>query len=127
MGLDENKPEVGYQLGRLFAVYDYIKVKESKKKANRCDKYFSAFSTRPEGMFKKLRELAGYDLQKLSRSQDTRGFAVLMEKEIQSIMQRLRDIPLQLSVADQALFVIGFYHQKENWRKDKEMSASEAA
>lgn len=117
MGLDKECKDVSYRLGRLFAVYDYIKEMESEWKSNRRDKFFSAFCARPKVLLSRLDALAGHDLKKLRRSKP--GFAANREKEIREIMQPLQseELPMLLSVTDQALFVLGYYHQVADRKK----------
>lgn len=133
MSLDESCKDVGYLFGCLFAVYDKLKEEEStplgenKPRTNRRYKYFSSFSARPLVLFPRLAELAEHDLKKLHRSRP--GRAIKLEKLIQAIQSKLSPTLLEkkgdLSMQEQALFVLGFYHQREKLFEKSEKSSEQ--
>ena len=117
MTIDKNNRQIGYLLGQLFFVYDKLKEDESDKRTNRRDAFFAAFSTRPLTVFARMNNLAGFDQKKLYRSKQTRGIAISASNKISKIISLIgkpeTNIPLQLSIEQQAWFVLGYYHQRE--------------
>lgn len=124
MSLDEANTNVGYRLGRLFAVLEKIQ-EEANPGINATirDRYYGAASSTPVTVFSTLLKLKNHHLSKL----DSRGRAVNLEKRIGEIMDGLDDFPAQLSLADQGRFAIGYYHQRQNLFKKSETTALEGA
>ena len=106
--LDENRPDVGYQLGRLFAVLE--KAQEDahgKVNATIKDRYFGAASTTPQSVFPQLLRLSQHHLRKLEG-----GRKVNAERMLQSIIGRMEKFPRILDLEGQGEFAIGYYHQR---------------
>ncbi|MBL0318115.1 MAG: type I-C CRISPR-associated protein Cas8c/Csd1 [Alphaproteobacteria bacterium] len=120
MTLQEDNRDIGYVLGQLFSIYDKLKEEETDGRANRRDKFFSALSTRPCAVISRLEHLSQCDLKKLRRSKETRGLAITREKQIQKAMSKLAGpIPPTLSVEQQAMFALGYYHQRQDFFTSK--------
>lgn len=111
MSLDESNFNVGYRLGRLFAVLEKIQ-EEANPGINATirDRFYGAASSTPVTVFSTLLKLKNHHLSKL----DNRGRAVNLEKRIGEIMDGISDFPAQLLLADQGRFAIGYYHQRQN-------------
>ena len=124
MSLDEANINVGYRLGRLFAVLEKIQ-EEANPGINATirDRYYGAASSRPVTVFSTLLKLKNHHLSKL----ENRGRAVNLEKRIGEIMEGLGDFPAQLHLADQGRFAIGYYHQRQDFFKKAESNSSEGA
>ena len=124
MSLDEANINVGYRLGRLFAVLEKIQ-EEANPGINATirDRYYGAASSRPVTVFSTLLKLKNHHLSKL----ENRGRAVNLEKRIGEIMEGLGDFPAQLHLADQGRFAIGYYHQRQDFFKKTESNSSEGA
>ena len=124
MSLDEVNTNVGYRLGRLFAVLEKIQ-EEANPGLNATirDRYYGAASSTPVTVFSTLLKLKNHHLSKL----DNRGRAVNLEKRIGEIMDGLGDFPAQLPLADQGRFAIGYYHQRQDFFKKTETTAAEGA
>lgn len=122
VALDENNSNVGYRLGRLFAVLEKIQ-EEANPGLNATirDRYYGAASSTPVTVFSTLLKLKNHHLSKL----DSRGRAVNMEKRIGEIMDGIGDFPAQLPLADQGRFAIGYYHQMNNFFKKQDTSLQE--
>ena len=122
MSLDETNINVGYRLGRLFAVLEKIQ-EEANPGINATirDRFYGAASSTPVTVFSTLLKLKNHHLSKL----DNRGRAVNLEKRIGDIMEGLRDFPAQLQLADQGRFAIGYYHQRQDFFKKTESTSSE--
>ncbi len=119
MSLDEANENVGYRLGRLFAVLEKIQ-EEANPGINATirDRYYGAASSTPVTVFSILMKLKNHHLSKL----DNRGRAVNLEKRIGEIMDGLGDFPRQLPLADQGRFAIGYYHQRQDFFKKADKS-----
>ena len=114
MSLDESNTNVGYRLGRLFAVLEKIQ-EEANPGINATirDRYYGAASSTPVIVFSILLKLKNHHLSKLEKP----GRVVNMEKRIGEIMENLSDFPARLSLEDQGRFAIGYYHQRQNFFK----------
>jgi len=114
MSLDDSNTNVGYRLGRLFAVLEKIQ-EEANPGINATirDRFYGAASSTPVTVFSTLLKLKNHHLSKL----DNRYRAVNLEKRIGEIMDGIGDFPAQLPLADQGRFAIGYYHQRQNFFK----------
>lgn len=122
MSLDEANINVGYRLGRLFAVLEKIQEEASPGlNATIRDRFYGAASSTPVTVFSTLLKLKNHHLSKL----ENRGRVVNLEKRISDIMDGLRDFPAQLPLVDQGRFAIGYYHQRQDFFKKAEPTTSE--
>ena len=114
MSLDEANGNVGYRLGRLFAVLEKIQ-EEANPGINATirDRFYGAASSTPVTVFSTLLKLKNHHISKL----DKRGRAVNLEKRIGEIMEGIGDFPAQLRIEDQGRFAIGYYHQRQGFFK----------
>ena len=116
MALDPNRPEPAYQLGRLFA-----ELERSQEEALRGindtikDRYFSAASATPASVFPRLIRMNQHHLGKLEKPKK-----IYREKRIQAIAGHVDEFPPHLSMRDQGLFAIGYYHQRQDIFTKKE-------
>ena len=115
VSLDPQRTEEAYLLGRLFAAYEKIQSDSTDGKLNRTirDSYLSSASATPGVVFPRLYKLNQHHLSKLSR--DKPGLAVVRERLIGEICQNLSRFPNRLSLEQQGLFAIGFYHQTQDF------------
>lgn len=125
MSLESERPEPAYQLGRLFAVLEKIQ-EEALPSINDTikDRYFGAASATPASIFPRLIRLDQHHLGKLEK-----GKRVFREKQIQEICGRLGDFPAHLSLRDQGLFAIGYYHQRQDFftkKSDRDSSENQS-
>lgn len=110
MQLDDN-PNVGYRLGRLFAVLEKIQEEASGAiNATIRDRYYGSASSTPATVFPTLMRLKNHHLAKLAN----RGRAVNLERLIGAILGRVEHFPAHLSLSDQGRFAIGYYHQRQD-------------
>ena len=114
MSLDEANSNVGYRLGRLFAVLEKIQ-EEANPGINATirDRFYGAASSTPVTVFSTLLKLKNHHISKL----DNRGRAVNLEKRIGEIMEGIGDFPAQLRIENQGRFAIGYYHQRQDFFK----------
>ncbi len=122
VALDPMSQNKGYVLGRLFAVYEEIQRSALGGNVNATikDKFYGAASATPQKVFAVLDRGAANHFAKLRKASP--GWAVNLEKlltGITELMEPGRDpIPVALTSAEQAMFGIGYYHQRsEAFRK----------
>lgn len=116
VSLDPDCKDPGYLLGRLFAAYERAQLAALGRNVNATvkDKYYGAASSTPQTVFPLLDRGAAPHIAKLRKVRP--GMAVVVEKEIGEIMDRLSPggdpFPRALPPAQQALFALGYYHQR---------------
>lgn len=119
MALDINNIDQAYLCGRLFAVLERIQ-KQALGDVNRTikDAYFASAASKPSLVFPKLLSLSQNHLKKLDE-----GKNVFYNKLIEEIIGKLDgQFPNTLSLTDQGKFMIGYYHQNQDFytKKNKE-------
>ncbi|MFC1758906.1 type I-C CRISPR-associated protein Cas8c/Csd1 [Planctomycetota bacterium] len=121
--LDTERTESAYHLGRLFASLERAQ-EDALPGLNATikDRYFGAASATPITVFPRLIRLSQHHVGKLEG-----GKKVVAEKRLQEIMGRIDAFPSHLGLADQGLFAIGYYHQRQDFftKKTKNVEASE--
>lgn len=114
MYLDETNTNVGYRLGRLFAVLEKAQEEASPGiNATIRDRYYGSAASTPVSVFSTLLKLKNHHLRKL----ENKGRVVNLEKMLGGIMDGINDFPASLSLADQGRFAIGYYHQRNAFFK----------
>lgn len=110
MELDVSQPSVGYQLGRLFAVLEKIQ-EEANPGLNATirERFYGAACTTPVTVFATLLRLKNHHLAKL----DNKGRVVNLERLLGEIISHILSFPAHLSLTEQGLFAIGYYHQRQ--------------
>ncbi|HEY3391425.1 MAG TPA: type I-C CRISPR-associated protein Cas8c/Csd1, partial [Lacipirellulaceae bacterium] len=120
MSLDPTRAEPTYHLGRLFAELE--KSQEDALpgiNATIKDRYFGAASATPASVFPRLIRMSQHHLGKLDG-----GNRTYHEKRIQEILGNVDQFPSHLSLRDQGLFAIGYYHQRQDIFTKKPSSKS---
>ena len=109
--LDIERAEPSYHLGRLFASLERAQ-EDALPGLNATikDRYFGAASSTPSSVFPRLIRMSQHHVGKLDG-----GKKVVAEKRLQEIMGRLDAFPTHLGLADQGLFAIGYYHQRQDF------------
>lgn len=120
MALDKGNTDVGYRLGRLFAVLEKIQ-QEANPGINATirDKFYASASSRPATAFGNLMRLKNHHLSKL----ESVGRRIWFEKLLGEILSDVPNFPSHLKLDAQGRFAIGYYHQVQDlWTKktDKE-------
>lgn len=120
-GLDVTRADPAYLCGRMLAVFARLQhLALGPTNATIVDRYYGAASTAPVTVFGQLVHLAQSHLKKLAGSR--KGAAVNIEKDIEEILSKLGQWPRQLPLQEQAVFALGYYHQRAEYRqrpKDK--------
>lgn len=122
VALDRTSQNKGYVLGRLFAIYEEIQRAALGGNVNATikDKFYGAASATPQKVFAVLDRGSANHFAKLRKASP--GRAVNLEKLLTGITDLMDPgadpIPTSLTTAEQAMFGIGYYHQRsEAFRK----------
>ncbi|MFH1038032.1 MAG: type I-C CRISPR-associated protein Cas8c/Csd1 [PVC group bacterium] len=122
MALDIDNTNIGYLLGRLFAVLE--RVQESANPGINTtirDSFYGAASSTPVVVFPRLLKLKCHHIAKL----ESEGLKIYFERIIGEIMAKADNIPAHLDLSDQGRFAIGYYHQRQDFYTKKEKSSKE--
>lgn len=127
MALDEELMDYAYLLGRLFAVLENVQeIALPDLNVTIKDRYFGAACTSPKLVFPRIIKLSTYHLSKLAK--EKKGYGIYLEKLIENINWMINPnknpYPSQLSLSDQGMFILGYYHQRAKlFRKSAGVSA----
>ncbi len=107
MSLDKESTHIAYRLGRLFAVLEKAQ-KDAIPGANTTikDRFYGSASATPSVVFPQLLRLAQHHIQKAEYGRWT-------DKLIEEIVCEVKKFPAHLSLDDQGMFAIGYYHQRQ--------------
>ena len=107
MSLDKESTNIAYRLGRLFAVLEKAQ-KDAIPGANTTikDRFYGSASATPSVVFPQLLRLAQHHIQKAEYGGRT-------DKMIEEIVCGIGQFPAHLSLDDQGMFAIGYYHQRQ--------------
>lgn len=107
VALNENSTNTGYHLGRLFSVLE--KLQQDAGNTGLRERYFASASTNPKVVFPAILKLAQSHIAKVSKTEGN----CYMDKLCQDILGKIEEFPTSLSLDDQGLFILGYYHQKQ--------------
>lgn len=108
--LDTTQTSDGYLLGRMFAVLEKIQEEASPGiNATIRERFYGSACATPVTVFANLLRLKNHHLAKL----DGKGRVVYFERLLGEIMGHLHEFPAHLSMREQGLFAIGYYHQRQ--------------
>lgn len=123
MSLDKENTDVGYRLGRLFAIVEKIQ-SDAVPGANATvrDRFFGAAAATPGQIFPVILKNAQHGLAKIRKEKP--GWAVNLDKSLQEILSDIAPgvgFPSTMSLEKQGMFVLGYYHQRLDYftRKDE--------
>jgi len=109
VALNEKTTEKSYLLGRLFAILEKTQ-KDSGNETIR-SRYFASAMTTPGAVFPLLLRLAQHHISKVK-------FGFLNDKKIEAILNDIERFPSHLSLDEQGIFILGYYHQRPKlWEK----------
>lgn len=118
MGLDKSYDNVGYVLGRLFAVFEHIQERAQGAGLNKTirDTYFGAAASSPLVTFKRLDNLSVHHLAKIRNSGKNTVWVDKLLGEVNALLPK-EGYPSILNLEDQGRFSIGYYHQRQDFFK----------
>ena len=123
VALDRDEANIGYRLGRLFALLDYAQyLSVGSVNAGVKEKFFASASSTPRRIFPSLLRMSQNHLSDARKSPDTRDRANHTDSEIKQVMDGLEahtPFPATLALDDQGRFIVGFYHQRPGRRGAK--------
>jgi CRISPR-associated protein Csd1 len=114
VSLDKENTQPAYRLGRLLAVLERLQG-DAQRSLNKTivDRYYGAASTRPGTVFPALIRLAQHHLAKIKS-------AAFYQINLGEVIDGINEFPPTLSLSEQGLFAIGYYHQRQQFWKPKE-------
>lgn len=124
MSLDPDRSDPPYLCGRLFALIEKAQtdalpgVSQTVK-----DRFFRAASVAPATVFPLIHANCVYHISKLP----VESHRVHYDKLLQSITAPLRDFPARLTVEEQGVFTIGYYHQRQEFFTKREKPSASSA
>jgi CRISPR-associated protein Csd1 len=129
VALDPDNRNKGYLLGRLFALYENAQTAALGRNVNATikDKFYASASASPRRVYPLLDRNSVNHLSKVGKQR--RGQRINLEKAIAEIMSAMAPgddpFPASLPAEDQALFGLGYYHQRNAQFSKPENAASE--
>ena len=121
-------PDAAYHCGRLLAVLENIQRSAADGQLNTTlvDRFYGAASSAPASVFGTLLRNAQPHVAKLRKRK--RGAALRLEQEMENILHSLSEFPPILTTKQQAIFALGYYHQRAfNRAQGRAASASKIA
>lgn len=123
MSLNEQSTIPAYVLGRLFAVLEKAQIEAVKPEATIKDRYFTSACASPASVFPVLLRLSQHHIAKAE-------YGYTSDRRIQEILNLLdvekNPIPAHLTLDEQGVFVLGYYHQRAEFYKAKNNQSNEA-
>ena len=112
MALNEQSTNPAYVLGRLFAVLEKLQQEAiGNINASIKDRYFTSACASPGTVFPILLRLSQHHIAKAK-------YGYTYDRRIQDILGRLdvenNPIPARLTLDEQGVFVLGYYHQRKD-------------
>ena len=122
VSLDKENTNVGYRLGRLFAVLEKIQ-EEANPGLNATirDKFYASASSTPNAVFGNLMRLKNHHLGKISQ-----GRSIYFERLLGEVIAEIPTFPSHLSLDEQGDFAIGYYHQRQDFFTKKESAEKQS-
>ncbi len=123
MSLNTDRTEPAYLLGRLFAALE--KTQEDalgKVNAGIRERFYSSASATPGSVFPRILRTYQHHLAKMDG-----GMKTNRERLVQAIHAPLDGYPSHLTLEQQGLFAIGYYHQRQDFFTKKETTETQPA
>lgn len=119
VSLDPSNTNVGYRLGRLFAVLEKAQ-QDALPGINATikDRFYGAASATPASVFPRLIRMAQHHIGKAD-------FGTLSDRRMGEILETVPEFPRHMDLDGQAMFALGYYHQRNAlWRKKSDDSSN---
>lgn len=113
VALDLDNPNPAYRLGRLFAILERAQEMASGGDLNATirDRFYGAAASSPVTVFSRLLTLKNHHVAKFERP----GDRVWIERTIGEVMSGIDTFPARLTLTEQGLFAVGYYHQRQSF------------
>lgn len=109
MALNESYSHPAYVLGRLFALLEKVQIEAIGKEVNATikDRYFTSACASPASVFPVLLRLSQHHIAKAE-------YGYVLDRKIQELLDMLdaSSFPSRLTLDEQGIFVLGYYHQR---------------
>lgn len=116
--LDLANTDPAYLCGRLLAVLNEIQRRAlNNPNATIVDKFYGTASSAPASVFGTLLHGAQPHLAKLRKDPATQGAQRALEGRLTDVLEQLDRFPPTLTLPQQGLFALGFYHQRAEDRR----------
>lgn len=110
--LDKEHESTAYQLGRLMSILENVQYAAlGDTNASIVDRFYKSASTTPRSVFGTLMGKAQAHLSTIRKSSP--GRHVHLQREIAEVMGHMDTFPATLSPEEQAIFALGYYHQRQ--------------
>jgi len=124
MSLNEQSTLPAYVLGRLFAVLEKVQQEAiGDVNASIKDRYFTSACASPRTVFPTLLRLSQHHISKAE-------YGKSLDRQIQDILNLLdvekNPIPSHLSLDEQGVFVLGYYHERKDLWTSKNKKSVES-
>jgi CRISPR-associated protein Csd1 len=124
--LDPSHPNVAYHCGRLLAVLEQVqRLAIPGAQTTIVDRFFGTASSAPASVFGRLLRGAQPHLAKLER--DRRPAYMALQRRLEEILARIGAFPRTLTLEEQGLFALGYYHQRAYDRAQARQRAATAS
>lgn len=116
--LDTTNQNPAYVCGRLLAILDAIQRRAlGNPNATLVDKFYGAASSAPASVFGTLLHNTQNHLAKLRKNPRTQGAQRALEGRLTDTLALLQEFPATLTLPEQGLFALGYYHQRADDRQ----------
>lgn len=124
VGLNEERTDAPYVLGRLFSVLESIQeASSSNLNATIKNRYYDSASATPSVVFPLVINLSDKHLKKLER--DNKGLAVHYGKMRGELLDKIDAFPKRLTLEEQGDFILGYHHQTQKRYEKKNRDANQ--
>lgn len=122
--LDLENRHPAYLCGRLLSVLEAVQQAAVPGiKATLVDRFFGSACSAPASVFGRLLTAAQAHLGNLRKNRP--GLYRIFEESLESVLEHLPEFPHTLSLQEQGLFVLGYYHQRAADRKTRRLRAEQ--
>jgi hypothetical protein len=109
--LPMNDDSIGYKLGQLLSVADYLYYRVDDKDLQMSRRYYTMLSEQPSKVFGPLVSDVKTRLSQLQTRNE--GAAIHIDKRIGEILGSIEEVPGRLDTSGQAQFALGYYHDRQ--------------
>lgn len=111
--LEMENREPAYLCGRLLAVLEAVQRRAlGNPNATIVDRYYGTASSAPASVFGTLLHGAQPHLSKMRKDPRSQGAQRALERRMEEVLAPLAGFPKTLTLQEQGLFALGFYHQR---------------